>query len=168
MSIHFSRSMRSLNIDSFQASRVGLILGSVLLLVLIAWFLFAKVSLYAVSQEVGFNPDGRFMATFSKEEMARVKIGQDALVRIYSTVDQPPVVVPGIVFDIPPGSQEAEILVMIQDLPETGLSENATGQVEVEVERITPMALVLRTSGKYLSGNQIPVSPQTGESTQGK
>jgi hypothetical protein len=168
MTIHFSRSMRSLNIDSFQASRIGLILGSILILVLISWFLFAKVSLYAVSQEVGFNPDGRFMATFTKEEMARVQIGQDALVRIFSTADQPPMVVPGIVYDIPPGKQEAEILVMIQDLPETGVPQDATGQVEVEVERITPLALVLRTSGKYLSGNQIPVSPQTSEGTQGK
>jgi hypothetical protein len=168
MTIHFSRSMRSLNIDSFQASRIGLILGSLLILILITWFLFAKVSLYVVSQEVGFNPDGRFMATFSKEDMARVHIGQDALVRIFSAADQPPMVVPGFVYDIPPGSQDAEILVMVHDLPETGLSQNATGQVEVEVERITPLALVLRTSGKYLSGNQIPVSPQTNESAQGK
>jgi hypothetical protein len=168
MSIHFSRSMRSLNIDSFQASRIGLILGSILVLVLIIWFLFAKVGLYAVSQEVGFNPDGRFMATFSKEEMARVQIGQNALVRIFSTADQPPLVVSGIVFDIPSGSQQAEILVLTQDLPENGISQNTTGQVEVEVERITPLELVLRTSGKYLSGNQLPVSPQTGESTQGK
>lgn len=168
MSIHFSRSMRSLNIDSFQASRIGLILGSILVLVLIIWFLFAKVGLYVVSQEVGFNPDGRFMATFSKEEMARVQIGQNALVRIFSTADQPPLVVSGIVFDIPSGSQQAEILVLTQDLPENGISQNTTGQVEVEVERITPLELVLRTSGKYLSGNQLPVSPQTGESTQGK
>jgi len=158
--------MRSLNIDSFQASRVGLIVGSGLVLALIVWFLFARVNLYAVSQEVGFNENGRFIATFSKEEIARVKIGQEALVRIFSTADQPPLVVPGIVFDIPSGSQEAEILVMTQDLPENGLSQNATGQVEVEVEQITPLALVLRTSGKYLSGKQLPVSPQTTESTQ--
>jgi hypothetical protein len=168
MSIHFSRSLRSLNIDSFQASRVGLILGSLLILGLIAWFLFAKVTLFAVSQNVGFDPDGRFLATFSKEEMARVQVGQAALVRIFSAADQPPLVVPGIVFDIPVGGQEAEILVMTQDLPENGISQNSTGQVEVEVERITPLALVLRTSGKYLSGRQLPVSPQTGESTQGK
>jgi len=168
MSIHFSRSMRSLNIDSFQASRVGLILGCGLVIALITWFLFARVSLYAVSQEIGFDQDGRFTATFSKEEMARVRVGQGALVRIFSAADQPPLVVPGIVFDIPPGSQEAEILVMTQDLPESGLSQDATGQVEVEVERITPLALVLRTSGKYLSGKQIPVSPQTMESTQVK
>jgi hypothetical protein len=132
--------MRSLNIDSFQASRVGLILGSVLVVALITWFLFARVSLFAVSQEVGFSESGRFMASFSKEEMARVKVGQGALVRIFSSADQPPMVVPGIVFDIPPGSQEAEILVMTQDLPDTGLSQDATGQVEVEVERITPLA----------------------------
>ena len=168
MSIHFSRSMRSLNIDSFQASRVGLIVGSGLVFALIVWFLFSRVTLYAVSQEVGFNQDGRFIATFSKEEMARVKVGQEALVRLFSAADQPPVVVPGIVYDIPPGSQEAEILVMTQDLPENGISQNTTGQVEVEVEQITPLALVLRTSGKYLSGNQLPVSPQNIESTQGK
>ena len=88
--------------------------------------------------------------------------------RLFSAADQPPVVVPGIVYDIPSGSQEAEILVMTQDLPENGISQNTTGQVEVAVEQITPLALVLRTSGKYLSGNQLPVSPQTMESTQSK
>lgn len=168
MSIHFSRSMRSLNIDSFQASRVGLILGSLLVMALIVWFLFARVTLYAVSQEVGFNPDGHFIAKFPKEEMARVQVGQGALVRIFPGADQPPLVVPGIVFDIPLDSQEAEILVMTGDLPESGISQNATGQVEVEVEQISPLALVLRTSGKYLSGNQLPVSPQNLESAQGK
>jgi hypothetical protein len=50
--------MRSLNIDSFQASRVGLIVGSGLVLALIVWFLFARVTLYAVSREVGFDQDG--------------------------------------------------------------------------------------------------------------
>lgn len=168
MSIPFSRSLRSLNIDSFQASRVGLILGIVLVLILIIWFLFARVTLYAVSQEVGFDQDGRFTATFSKEEMARVQVGQGVLLRIFSTADQPPLVIPGIVYDIPPGSQEAEILIMSEDLPENGISQNATGQVEVEVEQITPLALVLRTSGKYLSGNQLPVSPQTQEGSQGQ
>jgi hypothetical protein len=168
MSIHFSRSMRSLNIDSFQASRVGLIVGIGLVFALIIWFLFAKVSMYAVSQEVGFNQDGRFVATFSKEEMARVQVGQEALVRIFSATDQPPLVIPGFVFDIPHGGQEAEILVTTEELPENSPSQDITGQVEVEVERITPLALVLRTSGKYLSGNQLPVSPQTNESTQGK
>jgi hypothetical protein len=108
------------------------------------------------------------MATFSKDDLARVEIGQDALVRIFSSGDQPPIVVPGVVYDVPSGGQEAEILIMTPDLPETGVPENTTGLVEVEVERLTPLALVLRTSGKYLSGNQIPVSPQTGESTQSK
>jgi len=31
----------------------------------------------------------------------------------------------------------------------------------VEVEYITPAALVLRTSGKFLNRSQLPVSPQT-------
>jgi hypothetical protein len=64
MSIHFSRSMRSLNIDSFQASRFGLILGSLLVMVLIAWFLFAS-GLYAVSQEVGLTR-WTLIATFER------------------------------------------------------------------------------------------------------
>ena len=36
-----------------------------------------------------------------------------------------------------------------------------SGQVEVEVEYVTPAELVLRTSGKYLNRSQVPVSPQT-------
>lgn len=162
MSIHFSRSMRSINIDSYQASRIGLIVGSILVLALVVWFFAARVGLYAVSREMGFNQAGRLVATFSREDFTRIRPGQPANVRIATGQDRPPLVMQGTVFDTFSADNSAEILLMTEELPEGELPEGATGQVEVEVERITPLALVLRYSGKYLTTNQQPAVSQSG------
>ena len=45
----FSRSMRSLNADSFRGSKWGLLLAGVLLVAWTAWFLFADIKVYEVS-----------------------------------------------------------------------------------------------------------------------
>jgi multidrug resistance efflux pump len=46
----FSRSIRSITVDSFRFSLLGLCLGVVLVILWTAWFFFARVSLYEVAQ----------------------------------------------------------------------------------------------------------------------
>jgi hypothetical protein len=46
--------------------------------------------------------------------------------------------------------------------------ENLKGQVDVEVEYVTPAEMVFRTSGKYLNQSQIPISPQSNQDFQEK
>jgi membrane fusion protein (multidrug efflux system) len=49
MSVAFSRTLRSVNVDQYRASIVGILLTSVLIAIWIGWLLLARVSVYAVS-----------------------------------------------------------------------------------------------------------------------
>jgi hypothetical protein len=162
MSLQFSRSLRSLNVDSYRATRVALVLASILMLALILWFFFAGVSLFETSQEVSFTEDGRLVANFPKETIGRVQPGQPATLRVYTASNQPPVNVRAVVFDVPPGSTQAELLVMSEDIPEEFNPEGVQSQVEVQVERVTPFTLVMRSSGKYIGSNQPPSGAESG------
>ena len=165
MSLQFSRSTRSMNIDSYRASQVGLIVASLLMLLLIGWFFFARVGLYEISQEVAFDEQGRLMASFSPESLERIQPGQPAVLRFYSPGNQPPLTIRAMVFDTPADTGRAEILVMSEDLPKLPMAEGGKGQVEVEVDSLSPFTLVMRATGKYV-GSSPPdsnPSPQSNE-----
>jgi hypothetical protein len=167
MSLQFSRSLRALRVDSFRPSRIGLFLATLLMGGLIAWFFAAKVTLYENSVSLQFNEAGRLMATFTPEGMKRIRQGQTAMLHIDAGTDQPAESLPAMVFDVKADSNVVEILVKSNDVPESLKTGNLSGRVEVEVEYTTPAQLLLRVSGKYFGGNNIPVSPQpTGQSNQ--
>lgn len=149
--------MRALRLDSFRASRIGLILAVVNMAVLIGWFFFAKVTLYEVSTTLESGADGRVLATFSGEALERLQQGQSATLRLSGSADRPGLSLPAYLFSLERGKNPVEFVIMANDtLPSGKLS----GRLEVEVERVTPAELVLRTSGRYLNQGQIPVSPQ--------
>lgn len=148
-----------MNLDSYRASQIGLVVASLLVLLLVGWFFFARVGLYEISQQISFDEQGRLMATFAPEAMDRIRQGQAAIVRYYRSGNQPPLTLRAMVFDAPPGENQVEILVQAEDqgnLPETGSEK---GQVEVEVDRISPYALVMRATGKYVGGSSAPAAP---------
>lgn len=153
--------MRSLRLDSFRTTRVGLAFAVVIMLALIVWFFVAKVTLYEVSTSLEMNTDGKLMVTFPKEARSRLRPGMPAILRMTQGADQPTLTLPAVVFDLPSDGEQVEILVISDALPLDGQQGKLTGQVDVEVEYITPAELVLRTSGKFLNRSQVPVSPQT-------
>lgn len=101
------------------------------------------------------------MATFTPEGMKRVRQGQNAVLQIDASSDQPSESLPAMVFDTQADLNVAEILVKSNDVPESLKTGNLSGHVEVEVEYTTPAQLLLRVSGKYFGGNNIMVSPQS-------
>lgn len=166
MSIQFSRSIRSINIDSFRASRIGLIIGSLLMLTLILWFFFARVSVHETSQEVSLSQDGRFLAAFSDEALTRIQPGQDTLVRVFSSTEEPPLTIHGVVFDIFPNSNQVEIIIVAEDFIDLPANENLTAQVDVEIEQVTPFNLIMRYSGQFVESEQGSTNSQTGSSAR--
>jgi hypothetical protein len=70
------------------------------------------------------------------------------------------------VYSVDREMNQVELLILEGDVPADFLSGKLTGQAEIEVERITPAELVLRTSGKFLSNNDVQLSPQTNSGTQ--
>ena len=47
--------MRSLRLDSFRATRIGLVFAIIIMLALIVWFFMARVTLYEVSSTSGME-----------------------------------------------------------------------------------------------------------------
>ena len=169
MSLQFSRSLRSLKIDSFRASRVAMILAIVNMIILLAWFFLGTITLYEVSSDLRLNEDGSLDAEFSKEAVPRLYPGQSAVLRIDAGPDQALVTAPALLIAIDDSSGVAQFLVMTDDVPKTALRGDLSGraEIEVEIEYVSPATLVLRASGKYLGSSQIPVSPQDLRPTEG-
>lgn len=161
MSLTFSRSIRSLRIDSFRASRLGLLLAVGLMAALLAWFFLARVTLYEVSNTVQVMENGMLQVAFSTEARNRLRMGQEAVVRINPGADQSAITLPAMVYDIPSDGSDAQLYLLTNDLPPGGLQGKLNGQVEVAVERLTPAELLLRTSGKYLNRSPASSSQQT-------
>ncbi len=161
MSLQFSRSLRALRVDSFRPSRFALFLAIVLMGGLIAWFFTAKVTLYENSTSLRFTEEGRLMASFTPENMQKIRKGQTAMLHIDAGGDQPAENLPAMVFDIQRDSNVAEILVKAIEVPESLKTGNLSGRVEVEVDYSTPAQLLMSVSGKYFGGNNITVSPQS-------
>jgi hypothetical protein len=155
--------MRALRLDSFRATRIGLVFAIFIMLALIVWFFLAKVTLYEVSNSLELNPEGNILATFPKEARARLRPGMPAIVRLSQGADQPTLTLPAVVWDLPREGEQVAIMVLSEGLPLDAQQAELSGQVDVEVEYITPAELVLRTSGKFLNRSQVPVSPQSGQ-----
>ena len=164
MSIQFSRSIRSLNIDSFRASRIGLIIGSLLMLTLILWFFLARVSVHETSQEVSLSQDGRALAAFSDDALSHIQPGQETLVRVFSSADEPPLTIQGIVFDIFPDSNQVEIIIVAEDFLDIPAIDNINTQVDIEIEQVTPFNLIMRYSGQFVESEQVDATSQSEES----
>lgn len=167
MSLQFSRSLRSLNIDSYRTSRVALILAIINMIILLGWFAFGTVTLYEIGSEIRLSEDGSLAAKFPIEAVARLVPGQSGVLRIDAGQDQPLITAPVLLIDVDKNTGEATFLLMSDDLPESVLSADLSSkaELEVEVEYVSPLTLVMRASGKYLGGRQIPVSPQELQNT---
>lgn len=160
MTLPFSRSVRSLDIDSYRASRIGMILAIVVMILLLLWFFFAKVTLFEISSDISLTEDGHVVANFPNEAIRRIKPGQPAILRAQVGPDQATLTLSAIVIRTDRTSGQAEIVVLSEEGAVIPLLEELSGQVQVEVEYVTPATLVRRASGSYLNNSQFPVSPQ--------
>jgi hypothetical protein len=157
MSIPFSRSTRSLTLDSFRPALIGLALAILTLLALLTWFFLARVTLYQTSASANLKPDGQIIAAFPAETFSQLKPGQAAILRLGQAGDQRQVSIPAVVFDTQGGNEQVVLIVTdVSALPGT-LTEETPGRVDVEVEYITPAELLLRASGKFLTRGHAPI-----------
>ena len=164
MSISFSRSMRSLNADSLRPSLVGLIVAILLLTAWATWFFLAQITLYETGQIVDMTRDGTVVANFSPEAQGRIYQGQSALLRFDAAPENQTEPIPAIVTDVASAVQEDQHQVELFALPDAAaqipLQNGLTGQVEVEIEHLSPATLVMRSSGQLLNGRPAPPDSQ--------
>jgi hypothetical protein len=77
-----------------------MILMILVIISLIFWFFFAKVTLYARSSAIRLTDNGRLLVTFPKETIGQIKLGQAAMLRLRSDSNGKIVGIPAIVFSI--------------------------------------------------------------------
>jgi hypothetical protein len=128
---------------------IGMILG---LGSLLAWFFLARVTLYAHSSEILLSDNGRILATFPGETFGQIRPGQAGVLRMKDPTSGKIAPIPLLVFSLDKEKQQAEILVMENNLPVGFTDAVGKGEVNVEIDRITPFSLVMQSSG--LAGNQ--------------
>ncbi len=164
MSIPFSRSMRSLNADSLRPSLVGLVIAIVLLVAWAGWFFLAQITIYETGQIVGLTSTGTVVANFPPEALGRIHRGQPAFLRPNVATENPIESIPAIVADVTNDDPDGRIQVELFALPSAAslafLQNNPTGQVEIEVERLSPATLVMRASEQILDTPQVAPVPQ--------
>jgi hypothetical protein len=149
--------------ESFRAARIGTILVMIAIAALILWFFFARVTLYQNSSSFSLTENGRLQVTFPKETMAQIRPGQAAILRLRLDPNQKPVGIPAVVFSTDQQKNQAEILLVSDELPVDLSPGNLQGVLSVEVAYVTPVSLVLNATGNRAIQREIPVSPQSIE-----
>lgn len=155
--------MRSLKADSYRPSLAGLIMATLLLTAWAAWFFLARITLQETGQIVGVTRQGTIAAQFPTEALAHIQRGQPAFLRLDAVTEDQAVPIPAMVVNVDRKAQEEQGQVEVFPLPEAAarmpLPDNLTGQVDVEVERLSPAALVVRTSGQLIDTAPVSLSP---------
>ncbi len=150
MAISFSRSMRSLQSDSFRPSLATLIIASILVAAWFAWHMFASVTIYESSQDWQIERDGSLIVRFPEKTIARLHPGQTAILEIQTDPNQPPQQLKAIVADIPSRTQNhlaadtVKVTLLSGKLPKGA----SGGEVKIAVESVSPLTLITRASGQ--------------------
>lgn len=158
MAIAFPRSLRALNNDRFRPSRTALIIATILLLVWMGWFFFGQIPLTETSTELSLEREGILSATFPGAAIDKMQVEQPASVRV-DEQGKSSRMLNGRVYRVEPAHGQATSTVSIYfDAPPT-LPAKIQGQVQVQVDTISPAALILQAI--HLPGQSEPAPTST-------
>jgi hypothetical protein len=141
----FSRTMRSLDADSFGPSLVALIFAMLILFFWSFWFFFARIPLTEVSQSVQVRQDQSIVALFPVQTVGRIEEGQSAYLHLEGFQRT---VIPAIIMQINPQNGQVELFADDDFVFSDEIIEGVK-QVEVEVEQVSPATLIMRASGLF-------------------
>lgn len=164
MSIAFAQSMRSLEADRGYRSLAGLLIAAVLLILWVLWLCLAHITIYTTGQITEVERDGTVLATFPAKETDRLQVGQAALLNPSGELAKTVGAIPAEVLDVIPQPEQDQVRVELYPLreePALFQPNGFTGQVDVEVEQVSPAMLVARISGQWIDTPAVVLSPQT-------
>ncbi len=166
MSIAFAQSMRSLQADRGYRSLVSLAIAAVLLVAWVLWLFLAHITLYSTGQITEIQRDGTVIAAFPAKEAERLQVGQHALLMPSGELAKTVSAIPAEILNVIPQAGQDQVRVELYPLSEEPALFDAkgfTGQVDVEVEQLSPAMLVARVSGQWVDTPSVVLSPQTQE-----
>jgi hypothetical protein len=141
--IAFSRTLRAFDADDFRISNVLLLLVFVLLAAWSWWFFRSTVPQFETTHDVRIQPN-LFVATFPARALEHLRPGQSAALQVDGLV------IPAKVSAIANDAAGGRIRVLLMPATERQPPANGHHEVEasVEIERVTPAALILRAIGR--------------------
>jgi hypothetical protein len=141
--IAFSRTLRAFDADDFRISNLLLLLVFVLLAAWTWWFFRSTVPQFETTHEVRIQPN-LFVASFPARALEHLRPGQSAV------LDVDGIAIPAKVSAIASDAAGGEIRVLLMPATERQPPASGSHRVEasVEVERVTPAALVMRAIGR--------------------
>jgi multidrug resistance efflux pump len=153
MSIDFSRTIRSLNTDSFRVPTLVLICAVLVMVAWLAWFFLAHISLYEVSTSARVTEQQLVEAKFAPEVSGHIQPGQSAQIQLDGFPSIPYGTIPATVLNVNRESDDGQVRVefTLQSESVSLLQSGLPGTVRVEVARVTPAVLVLRAVGQLVS-----------------
>jgi hypothetical protein len=132
--IAFARTLRALNADDFRTSKLGLLAAVALLGVWTWWMFAARVPQYESTTNVRIE-SSHAMAFFPPQALIRMHADQPAIVRFDSEA------FPARVQTV--AADHAELV--LTPNPQSPIPTSSSATAEVEVSRLSPAAIALRT-----------------------
>ncbi len=124
---------------------------------LIVWFFFARVTIYVRSSAIRLTDNGRLLVTFPKETIGQIKRGQAAMLRLRSDSNRTTVGIPAIVFSIDTQNNQAENVLLGKNIPPELSPGDLQGDVSIEVAHVTPASLVIQAIGNGTTQPEVPI-----------
>lgn len=160
----FANTLRSLNADRFRAGLIGLGVALVLLIAWGCWFFLARMTVYEVSVSAVVAGDGFVVAEFPAVSPGRIRRGQAAWLSPVLKGEKQSGSVPAVVIDVIRSSAAEPTRVKLFPVHQRDqrqvLAEGQKVRVEIEVDAVSPAAMVLRTSGLLVDTPGVALSPQ--------
>ncbi len=165
MSLSFARSTRALRTVRPYPALTILVIAIILLGLWAAWFFWAPITLYETGQIVGATRRGTLVAAFPEQARLRVKQGQLAVLRPQANLAQQVQGIPAMVMTVQnkvvDGQIQVDLAPLLDRQSNSDLLKDFQGQVEVEVEHISPAQMVWRAAGQGVDTAAVLVNPQT-------
>jgi len=183
----FSRTIRSIDADSFRASVAGLIVAFLVISAWCAWFFMARVSIYKVSPKAWVTGEetvtseffrnyrrsreireAGIVALFPPEDMADIRPGQEATLYLKKSgqVRSLPAKVIRVVRQGDKERLRVELSTQLDINSQVRLRKGDVGEIKIAVDHISPAIMVMRTSGLFADTPGISVSPRNNSNQQ--
>ena len=155
MSSPFSRTIRSLHADSFLSVLIGVFIALVILIAWGIWFFFAQVTLYEKSQSARITGE-IVVAEFPAQLLHNIQPTRPARLYLDGAIGQQVGIISAVVTDVINPSQteptgQVKLFAFVDANSPIRLQKELTGQVEIEVEHLSPAQLVMRVSGLFVN-----------------
>lgn len=161
MATAFSRSLRAIEADRGRRALWGTLLAAALLAAWLAWFALARVTLLEVTDAAWLEADTqgadapalKGVALFAPDALGRIEPGQPAQLHprgsTRPTYGSFPAVVDRVLGLDESGQVRVELTLGLEPGTAPALRAGQPATVEIEVERLSPAALVLRAAGRW-------------------